>query len=225
MGEFVRGQRVDARPLALTEDNVRPDCESAGAETLGRKCIAVHSYITEIVFEPGLEAGAGRCVQPLAGRAQNLVTSAGTFDDERRRNRFAPWRLLLAFCAHPVELAWGGKPHHLIGETIGLVLERIIDGPEHEVRLHETRRADAELCRLRRKYREFKEVPGGAERCHTFGWSRPLLEAVPGARCGGRPRGRCLTRGAGADLRLYLCEPRSKHAALSDRSRLSEWPP
>jgi hypothetical protein len=111
----------------------------------------MYAHPAEVPAETQLEESTGRCVKWLPGRAERLTNDA-------RRNAnccfgrlgthgLQPLRLFLtggAFAAEPLGRGrdgdpWGGHADHLVGDTVRLMLKRIVDLSDNELCLYDAR--------------------------------------------------------------------------------------
>src|SRR5262245_24373696 len=162
----------------------------------------MHPHAAEIVPEPRLEISARRRIERLPRRTEYLI-------HDRRHltggDRSHPRRLLLKFffflslagSAFAAHLRWRGTKrhlrhrhaHHLFGNPIRLMLQRIIDGADFEVRLNGRpgearcqklgRRLEFAAHPLGRKGRYLAEIPSKAARS-SFASHAFRADVLPG---------------------------------------------
>jgi hypothetical protein len=129
----------------------------------------VDAHATEIVPKARFEMGARLSIERPARRAQRMMDHLGGFASRGLRSKgiSSEFVLLLAIRALAAELgrsrrdgeAGLGHAHHLGGDMIRLVLERIIDLPDDQLRL------DKRIWRLMlnrsigRKHWDLTEIP------------------------------------------------------------------
>jgi hypothetical protein len=122
----------------------------------------MHAYRTEIMPEARLEEGARPWIERLPGRTEHFEHEAGHFvaDDIGRSGLPGLQR------CHPLLPIWVSHADHLLRNVLGLVLERIVNPADREVRVCGTRKQG---CRkpgwrmrsvrpVRRKYWDLGEI-------------------------------------------------------------------
>ena len=162
------------RILARAEHHVLPDGEGAGADCARRFCgagVMMHAHPAEVAPQPLLHKSARFDVERPTRRVQHVM------DDRRRLPggvRDAPHLLVLpirgrAFARNFLRRRGHlglRNAHHLVGDAVGFVLERIVGLSDNE---YSWRRSDRSssfgiTCPVRWKRQNFAETPRQARR-------------------------------------------------------------
>jgi hypothetical protein len=143
--------------------------------------IIANAYPAEIVSEAGLEKGARRFVQRLPGRAQNIIYAGrGLTEAGRGRGNVLSLNLFfflfagLALSAYPRRRGGSGYPdhrgghaHHLVSDSVRLLLQRVIQLSDGELCLNDPSQGRlcgrggrfSSPCSVSRKDRDRAEIP------------------------------------------------------------------
>ena len=127
--------------MARPECNVMPDRIGESVHGIGRLRrlrISVYPDIAEVAIEATLNEVAGCRIEGLAVRRQDFL------DDGRRGSLFR------AFRTDTFGLHQRRHAHHLVGDSVGFMLQRIVDGAYLELRLKAAGGEDRDLAEIDR---------------------------------------------------------------------------
>src|SRR5215468_11368355 len=147
MGQLMRQQASAGRGprhiFTSGKSNPSPDRVGACADRRRRPCcrgVSAYPHVAQVTAEARLEKRTRDRVKRLAGGTQHVVNQRRYLSARGMWRRFLPMeRVFLpvggAFAAE-LKRSRVRHAHHLVGDAIGVALERVVAVPDHQFRLN-----------------------------------------------------------------------------------------